>query len=103
MDATAIALVSTAVVTLTQLVKWMGLPDSKGPISVIGFSALGMVLYIYSAGAYQRSDLFAYFANWLVVATSAAGVFGFTRAAASSLTSTKEPPPGAGANPTVKG
>jgi hypothetical protein len=37
----------------------------------------------------------------VAVATTAAGIFGFTRAAASTMTQTKPPPGGAGQSPTV--
>lgn len=99
MDAQAILSVSAAVVALTQLVKWMGLPDQRAPFSVLGLSLLGIVFWGFSTSeAFNRNQLFPYFAGWIAVATSAAGVFGFTRSSPSALAATKEPPPGAGAN-----
>jgi hypothetical protein len=100
MDAEAILSVSAAVVTLVQLVKWSGLPDRAGPLAVIVLAALGVSLWGYSIGDYERTKLFGYFVGWLAVATSAAGVFGFTRASKEAVTSTTSPPSGAGASPT---
>jgi hypothetical protein len=88
----AIVTVSAAVVALTQLVKWAGLPPTRAPLAVIGLAALGVALWGVSDGFFSRSDLFSYFAGWVAVATSAAGVFGFTRAAATSVTATSAPP-----------
>jgi hypothetical protein len=104
MDAGAIATISTSVVALTQLIKWAGLPDSKGPISVMVLSVLGVVFWGWSVGTLtERTQAFQYFAAWILVATSAAGVFGFTRAAGSAMVKTSSPPAGAGAELTVKG
>jgi hypothetical protein len=102
MDGQAILTVSGAVVALVQLVKWMGLPDQRAPLAVLGLSALGVVFWGVTTGTFERTQAFGYFAGWIAIATSAAGVFGFTRSGPSSLTATKEPPPGAGANATVK-
>lgn len=102
MTGEAIVTVSAAVVALVQLVKWAGLPDKTGPLIVLVFAALGVGLWVYSQAEFDRHALFSYFAGWVAVATSAAGVFGFTRAAASAVTSAKSPPGGgAGSNPTV--
>jgi hypothetical protein len=102
MDGQSILTVSAAVVALTQLVKWMGIPDKHGPYAVLGLSLLGVIFWAYSVGSFERTQAFAYFAGYIAVATAAAGIFGFTRSAATSLTATKEPPPGAGASPTIK-
>lgn len=103
MDGQAIISVSAAVVALTQIVKWGGLPDKWGPVSVLLLSAAGVVVWSYSQPVpFQNSQLFEYFAGWIAIATSAAGVFGFTRAASASMTQVQAPPGGAGQNPTVK-
>jgi hypothetical protein len=104
MDGQAILTVSAAVVALTQIAKWAGLEDKRGPIAVLVLAALGVVLWGFSVGNFERNQLFAYFGGWIAVATSAAGVFGFTRSGADALTATKSPPAaaGAGANPTIK-
>lgn len=94
--------VSAAVVALVQLIKWGGLPDKAGPLVVLVLAALGVAIWVYSQDAYQRSALFDLFAGWIAVSTSAAGVFGFTRAASTAVTAMKAPPPGAAQNPTVK-
>lgn len=102
MTGEAILTVSAAVVGLTQIVKWSGLPDKWGPLAVLALSLLGTLLWGWSVGTYQRAETFAYFAGWIAVSTSAAGVFGFTRAAAGAVTRATPPPPGgAGSNSTV--
>lgn len=100
MDGEAIVAVSAATVALTQLVKWAGLPDSKGPIAVLALALVGVVLWGWSKGTFTQTTAFEYFAGWIAVSTSAAGIFGFTRAASIAVTATKAPPPGAGASPT---
>lgn len=102
MDGQAVITVSAAVVGLTQIVKWSGLPDRLGPIAVLVLSALGVAVWGYSTNSYERTQTFEYFAAWIAVATSAAGIFGFTRASASAVTATRTPPPGAAQNPTEK-
>ena len=103
MDGQAIMTISAAVVAVVQLVKWAGLKDSLGPIAVLGFSVIGTALWGWSVGDFSRATTFAYFAGWTAVSTSAAGVFGFTRAASAGVSSMKPPPAsGAGSSPTVK-
>lgn len=101
MTGEAIVTVSAAVVALTQLLKWSrAVPDRWGALAVLVLAALGVGLWAYSAGSYQRADTWMYFSGWVAVSTSAAGVFGFTRAASSAVTAAKAPPPGAGSEPT---
>jgi hypothetical protein len=102
MDAQAIAAIATSVVAMTQLAKWAGLDDRKAPVVVLLFSLAGVGLWAYSMGTFTRALLFDYFAAWITVALSAAGVFGFTRSMPSAVTAMKEPPPGAGSSPTEK-
>lgn len=102
MDGTAIVSVSAAVVALVQFAKWSGIPDRTGPLAVLFLSALGVVLWGWSVGDMARANAFAYFAGWVAVATSAAGVWGFSRASGEVLTKSQSPPSGAGASPTVK-
>lgn len=102
MDAQAVMSVSAAVVALTQLCKWSGIPDRTGPLAVLVFSLLGVCLWGYSIGTFERTQTFAYFAGWISVSTSAAGIFGFTRASTEAVTRAKAPPAGgAGGNPTT--
>jgi hypothetical protein len=102
MDAQAVLTVGAAVVALTQLIKWGGLPDKAGPLAVLILAALGVGVWAYQAGGVDRTQAFTYFSGWISVALTAAGVFGFTRASVSAVTSAKPPPAtGAGSNPTI--
>jgi hypothetical protein len=101
MNGEAILAVTTAVVALTQLLKWAVVPDKYGPISVLGLALIGVIFWGWTQGDISRATAFGYFAGWVTIATSAAGVYGFTRAASSAITATKEPPSGAGNSPTV--
>lgn len=103
MNAEAIVAVSSAVVGLVQMVKWGKLPDSYGPWAVMGFSLLGVAFWGWSAGDVTRASAFSYFAGWIAVSLTAAGIFGFTRATATAVTNMSAPPAnGAGSSPTVK-
>lgn len=102
MDGQAIIAVSAAVVALTQIVKWGGLPDKLGPVAVLILALLGVAIWGYSHGPIERAAIFDYFAGWIAVATTAAGIFGFTRAAATAVTAAKSPPAdGAGSSRTT--
>ena len=103
MDGEAIITVGAAVVALTQLCKWAGLPDRMGPLLVMVLALVGVAVWAVSQEEFvSRTQTFDYFAGWIAVATSSAGVFGFTRAAASAVISAKPPPAGgAGSSPTV--
>jgi len=98
----AILKIAAFVVPLTQLVKWAGLPDRRAPLAVLVLALAGVAFWGWSAGSFSRETAFSYAEGWLAVALSAAGGFGFTRSLPSSLTATKEPPPGAGADPSGK-
>lgn len=106
MEADAIAVISAAVVTLTQLVKWVGLPDKFGALAVLILSAVGAGLWAWSQlppDIDWRATAWPLFAGWIVIATSAAGVFGFSRAvSATGVTKGSAPPTGAGQHTTVK-
>lgn len=102
MSGEAIISVSAAVVALTQLTKWSGLPDRWGPVAVLVFSAIGVGIWVWAFVALDRTATFSIFAGWIAVATSAAGVFGFTRASAAAVTAVRPPSPSAaGGSPTV--
>lgn len=94
MSAEAIITISAAVVALTQLAKWAKLPDRVGPLAVILLAGVGVMVWLFSQEVWppERTDTWNIFAGWVAVATSAAGVFGFTRATASAITATKPPP-----------
>jgi hypothetical protein len=103
MDAQAVLTVSGAVVALTQLAKWSGIPDKTGPIAVLVLALIGVAFWGYAEGSFERTKAFEYFAGWISVSLSAAGVFGFTRATASAVTSATAPPGGgAGSSPVSK-
>lgn len=103
MDPEAIVSVSATVVALTQLSKWAGLRDSFGPLAVLVLSLLGVAFWAWTAQDFHRATAFTYFSGWIAVATSAAGIFGFTRASGSAVTNLKAPPnDGAGSGPTLK-
>lgn len=102
MDGQAIIAVSAAVVALVQLAKWSGVPDKYGPACVLVLAVFGVGMWAWSRGTYERAVAFDLFAGWIAVATSAAGVFGFTRAAREDMVKTQSPPSGAGNSPTRK-
>jgi hypothetical protein len=104
MPSDATVAVSTAVVALTMLVKWAGLKDSYGPLAVLALSAFGVAFWGWSKGVMTQTMAFDYFVGWIAVATSAAGVFGFTRSIPASVTtgSPRSVIPGAAQNPTEK-
>lgn len=92
MNGEAIVSVSAAVVALTQLAKWAGLDDSKGPLAVLVCSVLGVAFWAWSSGDATRASAFGYFAGCIAVMTSAAGVYGFTRATGDTLTKMRSGP-----------
>lgn len=102
MNAEAIVAVSSAVVGLTQLVKWAGLKDSYGPFAVMLLALLGVAFWGWSAADWSRTTAFSYFTGWIAVSMTAAGIFGFTRAGVGAVTNMQPPPGGAGQNPTQK-
>jgi hypothetical protein len=102
MSGQAIITVSAAVVALTQILKWAGIvKDRRGPLAVLVLALFGVVFWGWSSGDFSRASAFGYFAGWIAVASSAAGVFGFTRSGPDAVTATKAPPPGAGASATT--
>ena len=83
MDTTAIAAIAAAVVALTQLLKWASwFPNDLAPLVVLISSFGGVALWVWSNTGeigFYREHAFAYFAAGTIVATSAAGVFGFAK------------------------
>lgn len=104
MDGEAIVSISAAVVALTTLVKWAGLKDTFGAWAVLVLSAFGVAFWGWSEGTFERTQAFQYFAGWIAVATSAAGVFGFSRSLPAAITdgSRNSSIPGAAQHPTEK-
>jgi hypothetical protein len=105
MSTTEAGIVSAAVVSLTQLLKWTNLiPDRYGPGSVLVWAALGVLLWAWSLGRLHQAIAFDLFSGWVVVALTAAGIYGFTRAGAAIVTKMAPPPAtGAGSEPTAGG
>jgi hypothetical protein len=101
-DANAATALAATVTLVTQLIKWAGLPDKLGPIVVLLLSAICVVVYVYSTGAFVREETFNYLSAWANVALAAAGIFGFTRAAPAAVTALRSPPAGAAQSPTAK-
>ena len=82
-----IMIVTVTVVALTQFIKWAGyVPERAAPIVAAATSLIGVVLFAISAGTFTRATVFSYFAAFVVVMLSAAGVYGYTRAAAGAVT-----------------
>jgi hypothetical protein len=103
MNAESIVAVSAAVLTMTQLGKWAGLPDKFGPLAVMVFAAFGVALWGWSADGVTRVTAFSYFVGWLAVTLAASGTYGFSRASGTALTRLTAPSStGAGSEPTVK-
>jgi hypothetical protein len=101
MGSQAIMTVSTTVVALTQFVKWGSfVSDQRGPLVVLVLSLFGVVFWGWTTGDLARATAFGYLAGFIAVATSAAGIYGFTRSGPAAITSTTTPPSGAGASPT---
>ena len=94
MNGEAIITVSAAVVALTSLVKWAGVSGRWGPLIVVILSAIGCGFYLWSTGEYDQSQAFSWFAGWVAVTTSAAGVFGFSQASGTTLTALRKPSDG---------
>lgn len=101
MSGQAIVAVSASVVALTQLLKWGKIvSDQRGPLAVLVLAMFGVAFWGWTTGDITRATAFGYFAGWIAVATSAAGVYGFTRSGPEAITATSTPPAGAGASPT---
>lgn len=86
MDSEAIVTVAAAVVALTQLCKWAGVPYRRAPFIVVANAALGVLVWIYAHGGPERARAWGYFTAWIAIACAAAGVFGFARESAETLT-----------------
>lgn len=101
MSGQAIVAVSASVVALTQLLKWGKIvSDQRGPLVVLVLALFGVGFWGWTTGDISRATAFGYFAGWISVATSAAGIYGFTRSGPEAITATSTPPAGAGASPT---
>jgi hypothetical protein len=100
---TVVVMVSGLVVALTQVAKWSGIPDKRGPIVVLVLS-LGVTIFLaWTQTNFTRKTALDYFAVFVNVLLASAGVFGFTRAAPEAVSSFTPPPSsGAGSNSTVK-
>jgi NAD(P)-dependent dehydrogenase (short-subunit alcohol dehydrogenase family) len=89
----AIITVSAAVVALVQLFKWIfNPPDRWGGAAVLAIGLVGVVFWGWSHADLTRTNSWDYFAAWVAVSTSAAGVFGFTRTAADQVAAFRNKP-----------
>jgi hypothetical protein len=86
-----------------QFLKWFKvIDDQRRPIAVLVLSAPGVVLWGVSfEPVFEWTLIWTYFAAWIVVATSAAGVYGFTRSLPEAITATNSPRSSAGPSSTV--
>ncbi len=101
MSGQAIMAVSASIVALTQLLKWGKIvSDQRGPLVVLVLALFGVGFWGWATGDISRATAFGYFAGWISVATSAAGIYGFTRSGPEAITATATPPAGAGASAT---
>ena len=78
------------------------MPDRFGPVAVLVLAAVGTGLWAFTAGNFGRDTAFDYFAGWVAVAMTAAGIYGFSRSLPSSLTAKSSPPEGAAQERTGK-
>lgn len=110
MDATAVIAVSGAIVMLLQVLKSAGLTGRWALVSSAVMSMVGVVVWGYSQGTYERPETWAFFSGWVAVFTSAAGVFGIVNGGAEAVTAMKGAPsaliksltgPGDGRNPST--
>lgn len=86
MNAEAVMSISTAVIGLTQLAKWGGVPAKAAPLTVALLSLLGVVFWGWSQpGAITRVHAWDFFSGWIVITMAAAGVFGFIREGAETV------------------
>lgn len=102
MNSEAIVTIGAAVVALTQMAKWAGINDKHGPVAVAVLSMLGVMMWgVSNQAAFDRAMIWPFFSAWIAVATSAAGVFGYTRATREAIVRTSTPPnDGAGSSRT---
>ncbi len=103
MNTTDALTVAALVVALTQFVKWSGVPDKRGPLAVLALALLGVGAWGWSKDAFTRAATFDLLSGFINVALTAAGVYGFTRAAPQAVSSFTPPPStGAGSSVTTK-
>lgn len=101
---TVVVMVSGLVVALTQVAKWSGVPDRRGPLVVLALSLSVTVFLAWTQSNFTRKTALDYFAVFVNVLLASAGVFGFTRAAPEAVSSFAPPPnSGAGSSTTTKG
>ena len=92
MDATAVIMISGAIVMLIQVLKSTGLTGRWALVSAAGLSILGVGIWGYSVGSYERTQAWGYFAGWIAVFTSAAGAFGIVNGGVEAVTAMKGAP-----------
>mgnify|MGYP001582531417 FL=1 len=88
--------VTAAVVPLTQILKGAGLPTKFAAGAVITLSLFGVLFWGWSGNVLSREMSWSLFAGWTLIATSAAGVFGFIREGAATVTAMRKASNGGG-------
>jgi len=91
MNGEAIIGISAAVVGLMQLLKTAPWIKRYALILIFLVSALAVGLWGWSEEALVRATAFQFFAGWIAVSTSAAGVFGLVRSAPEQLAEFRKP------------
>ena len=91
MTGEAILTVAAAVVGLVQLLKWSGYVSGRmAPLAVFISALFGVLLWGWAMNALSRETAFDFFAGWISVSTSAAGVFGLVRESAAAVTAMRK-------------
>jgi len=80
MNAEAIILIGGAVAGLLQVLKTSAFVKRHALLWVFAISLLATLLWGWSEGTLMRETAFQFFAGWVAVTTTAAGVFGLIRA-----------------------
>lgn len=95
-DTTDAGAITITVVALVQLLKWSGINGKiAAPFFVFAASTIGVLLFAWSnyPEINVRQASWPIFVAIITIATSAAGVFGFTRATSELVRGAKKKPP----------
>lgn len=97
-----IVAMSAVVVALTQFFKWAGVPDRYGPLAAGLVSVAAVIVWAFDHASQFGGmlPLSTYVVAFIAVLSSAAGVYGFTRATGEAMTRMRSGP-GDSQNPVV--